>query len=590
MKKIILCTGLLIASATLHAQLFSVTESSANPAIVLDLKKNPIVDINSKLTVELDPRKLTSFLAQDKISDPQITARLNALIYILQNQEAILQQLKTPEPGQPVDAKQLNAVSNLMYDFFIKLKQYPDIRKTVDSLYSIYFKNGPTLDKSVYPNPQTYVVKNLSVITDRLVKAIQNDQGINTIKIQLAAFLTTKSERDRKVHIENFDNYSAGNYYEVPRWVSSFSQDDIKAFDQAGQLSSNLNTLIAGNYSALLKQIPDSLNAYSCFTKLISDVQVQMSRDTATVSAEIRDFINTANKQLQQLYTSMRDLQDQKNAGGANVLQQFNEVSSNFLELARDIPVSIQAAENKLSANLVQADAQLKVLIKEMNGCLTVLQSDVTLVKGIYTTVSTLLQPFQGTANSVQQITGNAYSLTLNHLPAKGYIDLKTTGKRENGDEIVIKLISQTLDDSNKNLPGLTLDAATIEMQQVSFYSESNISVILASPIGNSSDVTLKSQFQFAPAGSLLLKFGSRKSRLWNAVNPGIGFTLATPDFNLDGAPDVSYGGVLTLIHNIVSVGLAYNTKTSSSFWFFGLSLPFSTLGLPFGGNVQTQK
>ncbi|MFX7804608.1 hypothetical protein ABTK17_20430, partial [Acinetobacter baumannii] len=68
------------------------------------------------------------------------------------------------------------------------------------------------------------------------------------------------------------------------------------------------------------------------------------------------------------------------------------------------------------------------------------------------------------------------------------------------------------------------------------------------------------------------------------------GFHISTPDFDLDGYPDVSYGGVLTLFRNVLSTGIAYNTRTSSPFWFFGLALPFTTLGLPFGGNVQSQK
>ena len=587
-KLFIIC--LLFGVKASNAQLIRVTESSANPAIVLNLSENPIVDINGKLVIQLDQAKITSLLANDKANDPQLNAKLKALIYILESQQSILESLKAPSEDTPIDKKQLNKTGQLMTNFYTKLIKYPDIRKMVDSLFLEYKKKGPTLNKAVYPTQESFIIKNLASITDNLVNTLKNEQGINNVKIQLVAFLSTKNARDQKVHIENFDNYSSGNYYSVPRWVTSFSQDDIKAFNQANQLSSDINSLVTGNYSALLKQIPDSLNAYKCFTKLITDFQNQINTGIPTASAEITEFINNADKQIKEVYDAMENLQLQKNTSGNNILQQFNDISANFISLAQNLPGSIKALENKLTSNVIQANNQVKALDDELNQCLSVLQSDIALVKEIYTTVSTLLQPFQSTANSVQQITGSQFSLSLNHLPAQGYIDLKTTGKRENGDEICIKVISQTQDDANSNFPGETLYSTTIELQQISFYSETSIGVILASPIGNSAEVTLKSKFQFAPAASLLLKFGSRKSRFWNAINPGIGFVLATPDFNLDGAPDVSYGGVFTLFHNVVSMGLAYDTKTSSSFWFFGLSLPFSTLGLPFGGNVQTQK
>ncbi|MFV7878445.1 hypothetical protein, partial [Enterococcus faecium] len=77
------------------------------------------------------------------------------------------------------------------------------------------------------------------------------------MRIQLIALLSTKSESDRKIHIENFDDFKEGAYYEVPRWVTTFSDNDIAAFHQAGNLSKGLNDLLSANYTALVKQIPD---------------------------------------------------------------------------------------------------------------------------------------------------------------------------------------------------------------------------------------------------------------------------------------------------------------------------------------------
>ena len=97
----------------------------------------------------------------------------------------------------------------------------------------------------------------------------------------------------------------------------------------------------------------------------------------------------------------------------------------------------------------------------------------------------------------------------------------------------------------------------------------------------------LENKFQFTPSGSLLFKFGSRKSRTWNYLEPGIGFNISTPDFDLDGTPEIGLGGVLTVLKDVLSIGVSYNTKTDNPYWFFGLSLPFSIPGVPIN-SVQT--
>ena len=334
-KLFIIC--LLFGVKASNAQLIRVTESSANPAIVLNLSENPIVDINGKLVIQLDQAKITSLLANDKANDPQLNAKLKALIYILESQQSILESLKAPSEDTPIDKKQLNKTGQLMTNFYTKLIKYPDIRKMVDSLFLEYKKKGPTLNKAVYPTQESFIIKNLASITDNLVNTLKNEQGINNVKIQLVAFLSTKNARDQKVHIENFDNYSSGNYYSVPRWVTSFSQDDIKAFNQANQLSSDINSLVTGNYSALLKQIPDSFNDYKCFTKLITDFQNQINTGIPTASAEITEFINNADKQIKEVYDAIENLQLQKNTSGNNILQQFNDISANFISLAQNL-------------------------------------------------------------------------------------------------------------------------------------------------------------------------------------------------------------------------------------------------------------
>jgi hypothetical protein len=591
MKKLMILVFLVLGARQLRAQLVTVKETSANPIITLVFANHPIVDINSKLTVEIKKDVLVSTIGSTQKSNPVLTKKLNDLIALLTSEQQILTLLKPAIANAAADPKVLSQYSVLMLQFFGKLKQNPDLSRVVDSLFQDATTkiNNRTFDQTLYPTRPTYVMKNLRIITDKTATDIANTKDLATISIQLAAFINTKAANDVKVHIENFDNYSAGEYYAVPRWVTSFSEGDVNSFNQAAALSITLNKAVAGNFSDLLKLIPDTLNSYACFTNLVAEAQKDATAMAGKVANQKSIFIVGVQKQINDAYAAIELFQQQKSTANVNPLELFSQQSSTLINLVQSLPATIAALKSAVAADVMTGDADLKQLNANLTGCIKTLQADLTVITGVYNTVSNLLQPFQGTATAVQQATSNVYSFNINQIPAMGYIDLKTAGKRENGDNLVIKVITRTQDDVDKNLPGITLDSQSIEMQQVSFYSESNIAVILASPIGTNSDVTLKNKFQFAPSGSLVVKFGSRRSPFWNTINPGLGFNISTPDFNLDGSPDVSYGGVFTLFHNIVNLGLSYNTKTSSSFWFFGLSLPFSTFGLPIG-NVQTQK
>lgn len=592
MKKTIVALIILgFGTSLLHAQLMKITETSAKPEITLNLATEPIVDINAALKIEMFKDRLTDSISQNQNTNPELTAKLKALLYILQSQQEILKLLTPPTTGDTSNLKNLTLYSKLMTNFYTNLMEYPDLRQEVDTLFreAVQKRRNHTLDHTIYPTLQSYVIKNLSSITDKISADIQNSPGLSKINIQVVAFLTTKTASDERVHIENFDNYSEGEFYNVPRWVTTFSQDDVNQFNQISQISKDLNSQISTKFSSISKLIPDSLNSYICFSNLLSDLQKRVTALTGQAANELASFTNGTEKQVEDIYKAMQAFQQLKNNQSGNPLQQFNQVSTQFLNLANDLPNEIATLKNQLSATATKTFPEIDTINAELNNCMAVLKSDVSIVSSVYNIAGNLLQPFQSTANTAQKVIGNVFSFNIDKLPKVGYIDLRKTGKRENGDELVMKVIYQTEDDIAKNQPGQTLDKVTIKLQQINFYSQTNISVILTSPIGNNSNVTLKNKFQFAPAGSLLLKLGSRNSSLWNSISPGLGLILSTPDFNLDGTPDISYGLVMTLFQNILSIGLSYNTTTSSPFWFFGVSLPFANLGVPFGG-VQTQK
>ncbi len=124
------------------------------------------------------------------------------------------------------------------------------------------------------------------------------------------------------------------------------------------------------------------------------------------------------------------------------------------------------------------------------------------------------MAPFKNTAKVADEIGGKALEFSLDNFPEIGYIDLKTTGKRMNGDELEIKIKLKTEEDKAKNLPGETLEMRTFTLQQIKVYSITKVTLILAIPPASSNvELLEKNNVQFSPSGSLLFKFGSRKSK-----------------------------------------------------------------------------
>lgn len=566
--------------------LFSVTESDIK-STEIQFKKKPIVDINSKLVIELNPDKITSRLADDKKSDPKMVAKTNALIEILKNQKELLELLSEfNRSNYKRDSTKEKKYKVYMNEFYEKANKNNEIRASIINLINEYDAkvDNNSLDRVFYPNTESYLIKNLSSITESLVDSIKNIKGVNKVQIQLAAFINTKKEYSKKVHIENFDNYSIGDYFEIPRYVTTFSKDDINAFNKISKFSIEINKLIEKKVFDLKNIFQnDTSEAYKNLNNFNQDFE---SLNQKIIETTVKEYFSKAKNQINEVYIAMRDFKElQNNTNGTNILEEFNTVSKNFNKLAKSLPNYINDIKVANLKDLLEKDPVANNLNSKLDKCIT----DIKNFSDLVSYISSEYQPYQSTVNSVQQLTGNLFSLSLNQLPTKGYIDLKTTGVRENGDELVIKLISIRKDELGKDI-AQTIDAVTLELHQTDFYSESNISIILASPIGVSDDVKLqKNKFQFAPSASLLLKYGY-KHRFWNKVSPGLGLVIATPDFNLDGTPEVSYGGILTLFNNVLSVGKAYNTKTNSPFWFFGVSIPLFNIGLPFGGNVQTQR
>ncbi|MCO5948463.1 hypothetical protein [Mucilaginibacter flavidus] len=98
----------------------------------------------------------------------------------------------------------------------------------------------------------------------------------------------------------------------MPVWVTSFSADDAAAFNHVSQLSSALNSAIAGNFNDIIKLIPDSLNSYACYNNLVTEAKNDEAAIAGQATSQANTFITALQAKLTAVYTAIKQFQKQK--------------------------------------------------------------------------------------------------------------------------------------------------------------------------------------------------------------------------------------------------------------------------------------
>lgn len=589
MKQLLLFLCAIALAISSYAQLLEITELPDNSSKQIPLGKFSIVDINSTLQVKINKPDLALKISTATNTNNALVEQINQLNFILQNQIEILKILQDTckSASMNKNLKVLGNYSKLMTEFYSRIMQNDTLRKEANSLIAEYFENYNKIDKKVYPTSETYLLKKLSAQSDALQNQIENSESVNKVNVQLVAYLLTQNNNQSKVHIENFDTYQAGEFYKVERFVTTFSSEELQAFQTTSTLASQLNNVVSNGFKGLNDLLSADVPSYRSAMNLLEQLKdFQDGKDSLIYKNEeqAREFM----LKLQTELTSFTEIFGQLMQSGDSLLYKYNDAEAEFDQWTKNLPAEIDSLTNRFIEQLIEANhpvIEFKDSLEQFN---KYLKTDLTNIKGMADYVAHIFKPFKGSANTANEISGDVLKFSINQIPDFGIINLQTTGQRANRDELILKLILEKQDENSSETIRETIEYKTLNLQQVSLYSESKVSLILASPYNNSAKVTLASRFQFAPSGSLLFKFGSRNSPAWNYLNPGLGINMSTPDFNMDGTPDVAFGAVFSIIKDLAMIGWSYNIQTGSPFWFFGLSLPFSMPGAPVN-TIQTK-
>lgn len=576
-----------------NAQILEITETSSPSHKMIPGHYN-VVDINSSLMVELNSDSLIVQISRETRTNQSRIDQLDRLNKVLVQKTEILN-LLLDSIRSDRNKNQLNVLgsySTMMDTFYKHLIQNPDLREQANKLFNKYFdlRDKQTLNKAQYPNPQSYVLQNLSMFETSILDEIAKSDSLSQMNVQVVAFLNTQSAYNQQIHIENFDNVEKGEYYVVNRWVTSFSQEDLEAFNKTEVLASQLNKASSQGFIGLINVLAQHIGSYNCLTELLSKIKLVQKNFGSIEQANIEVLASCTNQMESWLVTLLNELESLTRISSSeqNVLDHFNKISCQFIAKVDQLPDEIDSLFKALPGELLSANQPLVEIKDKATQCVAMLKTDADNIQNTLNYVTNLFIPSKKSHDATQSVDKETLSFQINQLPPFGIIDLKTTGKRGNGDQLQIKVRIKTPQTEAQNIKtSITIDSQTLILQQINVYSESKVSLILASPYQINSKVKIENKFQFSPSGSLLFKAGSRKSKAWNFISPGLGFNMSTPDFNLDGVPDVAMGAVATFLKDMVMVGWSYNTTTDSPFWFFGLSLPFSIPGVPVN-SIQT--
>lgn len=580
--------GIIISQS--FSQIINISEAEGNNNLI-KLSSSAIVDINSNLELRINHDSLNIKICRATSSNVPLLDELQKFNYLLLNQKEILELLNKDLSGL-TDSKRLEYLgkfSDNMSTFYDKIFE----NKEWELKFSAYFNEFTKLPQSEKMKFNNYyisygIVRLNQEISDNL-KVLQKTIDQKKIRIQISAYLNTRAEKLRKVHIENFDDYNLGEFYEVPRWVSSFSKEDIEAFTYTQGLANNLNKIVDGSFNEIRDLLKNNIKSFNCIESSLDHLNAvyadreNIFQENANVAISFLNNVHIEYSKFQSVIKHIKEW-DGKNE---NALELFNVIQQEFISQAQIFTSKIDSLISKLPNDLKNSNQSITGLISEISSCKALLKEDMDKVNSILSITTRLLRPSQIVAKTGIDSGKDVFAYSINDLPEFGYINLKNTGKRSNQDQLEVLLIIRTQEDSIYHRQGVIVEKQILTLQQIGVYSESNVSIILASPFNTTDKVMLNNKFQFAPSGSLLFKCGSRKDKTWNFLEPSIGFNISTPDFDLDGVPEIGIGSVVTFLQDVLSVGLSYNTKTDNPFWFFDLSLPFSTLGLPIN-NIQT--
>jgi hypothetical protein len=570
--------------------------------------RRSIVDINGQIIISVNKQKVQE-QASKWVGDipPETLKNLYQIQKILEFQANILEILTKKDFSSLEDRrKNLEEFSSAMLRLNQFLMEDQEYRKLL---------NEALKDKSGKEYRKVFALARSRME----VLKVQLDSALIGVLFRMGGWLVSGSG-EHPVHIEGFDSYEKGQFYEYP-FLTIPATDEI--MQQIKDLRDAADRFNKGGPTALfsikenLQRLKDEMiyekdKIMKSVEEAVAEIKGAIKEDFEKLSIpKTREFL----VKLEKIKSSVRSIQDsiEKLNTSADQYPLYTEILVNindFLKAVSDmvnkdlIKTNFQDIIEEIKRNLKDLSEEARKSIESKwetvkNTFLTDLKN---WADGIVAHLSDLIPPFIESTHMLDEQSRAALALgekvsrlLLDQIPEQGVLDLRYAGVRQEGDEIYIKAVLEKKIDPGSSLTPPTMilaDKTLVLYPMLSIRMKPGL--IFAAPPKNDQAIDIvkfKQTFQAAPSYSALLKIGNRSSVFYNRyIQLGIGFNVAALDFDMDSNLELGLGAVISIFKDFLQVGVGRNMQHDVWYWFFGIQLPWGNLALPASaGAAQTK-
>lgn len=615
MKKILI---IFLGLAGIHTGIFAqkdfvtiIEERQSGKPDTIESSEPAIVDINSviRLSINLAEVEKELFQFQGVSSSDSRLEMLRELNELLAFEDEIMDLLAS-DLSDPENFYKLN---NLILDFLGKVMdpngKYPDLSKElisapVTAMGREFKNNGEKTEVE-------WVFHYLETKADTLRQTFLKELGISTsadsaslVFFRLGAFIKNRSG-GRAIHVANFDNIDQGPYSKRKNMIGNpLSPEESDALEKHKSLADSLKV----NFFQSRTSIIDGLKAEAknLFSATKTSVKtLQTDTDSAIQEFENKKQVDTAYADAIKVASIPRVTIQDVAEFYESFSQSFNENTLNFsaesfdgeglLTILGQIEKALEISEKSFNASLSgykqehpdKGIEKLDGIEKSFSTYKRAARRDISGLKSFLNNIRSLLNVFKKPYLESEKFSEKVKRFTAGNIPKTGFIELRYIPERKPGDEILIKAVLQR---GNKaDAEELELYRRYVAIERVNPHIKMSGSLILASPMNRTKMVSEGrisdnlSDFQFAPTYGIFMKWGSRKSHVYNdLIQFGIGLGFSSPDFSLDGTPEFGTGIMFTGFKDIIGGGVGWNFTQGVPYSFVGFNIPFSVGGLPF--------
>ncbi len=589
MKKCLFITTLLFFLPKLFAQYINITEIDQSGHTRPLTKLRQTVDLNSQLAIEINKKAITD--AANLGLAGKGSKRVDSLIEVLKLYKDYIEkiQITIEQYEQVFQAQQdVSVLKKALRDRALAgaaiVKLFPSDsrfqRRREEELPFVEGKGSNERFRII----MRLLAEEMQYAEDGL-RELRKEEGFY---FQLAAWSVTNNGKN-KIHLEGFDELPPGEFYEYERNQLYLTPDQLKELDSLTDFFEGMNKgnsfekLTGVLVGCLAKEID-----IESISKLLKDFQDRLN-NTGTAEKAVKDNVtarlNTLTEKWKILRGSIENLKTKytTNTGMASAASK-TDVLRGFADDIQGLKKQIDDISD-FALNILATDD-----VKKLGENGSSLSESLTKLGTDFSDAGKNLIDYSRDAYQIAvygrkintgslEICKKVLRLALDKIPNTTTLDLLYTGKREQGDVIVLTAV---LYKSNDKEP-LKTETHNFPMINALGHVHMNVVYSYAKPVVRGSN------FKGGPLVSTLYKFKNYNLAYRNFFDPGIGLFVASYDFNSDDTPEFAGGIVTSLFKDYLQLGWGFNFNANQGFWFAGVRIPIPSSPISLLGNEKRQ-